>query len=460
MVMKTSNLVIDRVNKQSFNEAKNIVKKLIIISAYAVLLTACGGGSAGNNNNHAPDDNSPSQQPVVTITATEVNLDSTLPRYIQTYGSNLYIKQQESSISLFLLNGLNSSISQPFHNMANTPLPFLPVVNITDYKAKNFAFSYSPTLLDPSKKSEDIAEAWLAYDIKSDNLGNLNAKWLAAKFYDTDRYDFQTKFHAVGEYAVAAFNERKSDNKLNSDLVFAKFASIESPVNSTWNTKEFMTKCAAKSEDLISTTATTTNVGGIKNNDYVIVGSRGGAVCIYGLPSAKYPGWHDLANSAIQNGSYKRNFITSVQFNSMDHNNLYGYWTNIDINTGDINILRAKINPRNWAVEFTNITDATKIKNRPETELLDHRSLFVDPQNNVFIGSSDTFNREPTLARVYALPSNSDTWQKINLAKDDYGIVVSMSLAADGATPIVGTKYTNDDRRLVERAYYLNIQKQ
>jgi hypothetical protein len=443
---------------------KNISKRLLIIFSYGILLTACSGGGDGTA---IPNNTLTSPQKSTTINAIEIDINSILPDgYLTTFGPNIYIDGQRSnpgSYNLFILKGLNSNTGF-FYNMINSPMPFNPDNFVNSHSQKNIVFSSFVPSTKKAKKTDD--SAWIAYDFKLQESGNFIAKWMVATFTnDPNCHLLTTKAYKVGESAVSGFLELKNGD-LHSDLIFSKFSPIESPSQSISITGNFMTKCSVESEDIthniISAIDTASNIDNIKNNHYVAAGTEGGEICIYGLPEALNSNWRSLTGIAIQSGSYQKNFIRSIQFKSAGEN-LYSYWTSTEINDCEyssvVNILRAKINTRTTEIEFTNLFDNTKYKNVPNRNFLDFRSSFVDEQNNVFIGNSDRLNPTPTPAKVYVLIAGSDSWQEINLSKDndDYGGVVSVSLAADGITPIIGTKSQSSVKFQYDRIYYLSI---
>jgi hypothetical protein len=191
------------------------------------------------------------------------------------------------------------------------------------------------------------------------------------------------------------------------------------------------------------------------------VGTQGGAICIFDFTTLT---WVSLTQSAMAMGYPIGGEINGLQFLNFN-NNRYMYFANLAGGSAPTGLWRATLDGNNQVGALVNLFNTSIYSNVPDSSTLLLSTLFIDPFNNVYIGSGVIETKQSgkqrnknimattTPTKAYVLLAGSTTWQAITLANDDTAPAITLSLAVDGKTPVVGTYNTTTK---VTRAYYLS----
>ena len=421
---------------------KNTGKIILTMITSTILLTACGGGGSGANTGSGKDGNTPPPQThEPKFQAMEVSLAEILPGNVgSTRHPNLYTEKlgKKDNVNVYLLNGLVNPTAPKAWSIYNAPIAniLIPNSHTIDYQQGRARLMYNDY-----NHHEDHGRILSANDLKFTESA-ISAAWQAATIEDIDEGANTTAFYALNDYAVAGWdlgNETK-------ELLFVKFASLESyPTPSREYSEGFRSSsCARTEDDSIFSIATPLNHGGVTDNNYVAVGTMQGGLCIYGAHNAKNPGWINLTPLAINSGYKTKEEIVKVQFVNFEGNH-YIYW-----GITDGTIWRGIIDSKGQRQPtFVNLQDTRIYKNIPKDVSSAFNPLFVDAENNLYLGRSGNDNLN-TPSKIYVLPTKSFTWQEIVLPKN-FDTLKHISLAMDGVTVVAGTT----DAYGKDRAYYL-----
>ena len=463
-----------------------ILKKIAPAITAIALLTACSQGSSGGG---AP----------AGIRAIPINLNQLIQGYYPTIsGTNAYVVPVASAaqnpligLSMFLPNGLqtppaSSSAQVVIPRLPTAPTPMLsfwllnanlpaePVFNPLIVSVDNLGrFVYSNNFV---AESNPLFAYLVTPGARSSNGLIATSNMIANGFDGLSESNINTTFQVINlpvsgksvaptPFAVVGFSTSPTDIGLAfSDFVPLTGSSMISGVSPDFEACNGVVPGAGGIISAMNTFNSTQD-----NASFVGVGTESGAICIYN-PSTE--SWISLTQAAVARGYTVGGSIAAIQFLNFS-NNRFMYFANAAESTIPVAaaIWRATLDNNNQPSTLVNLFDTSMFSNVPDASTLLGQTLFVDPFNNVYIGSgvipdipdsklkhkNKNFSSKnvagPTPTKVYVLLAGSTVWQAVTLANDNTDPALTISIAVDGKTPVVGTFNAIES---IAKAYYLS----
>jgi hypothetical protein len=443
-----------------------LLRKNLVLVIFTALLSACGSGGGGSSRE--------GQAPIAIQIPTGV-----LPLgFLASASSDLFSFLHNNILQIFTPRGIplntggssgaatpsisasaapknNSTLLQWFWTIQNLPFTAYPAALHIDNLTSTLTgtrLAVSTTTNQPSVPGlvapTGQTAPWVATNMTKDSSSGtiIVPTWLTTQNFGLlENLSITTQFYVVG-----------TTNGLNglgyaaagtwvggvSDMKLAPLVPADQPLQAPQTTGFAGSNCPIGSNDYVYALNTTTNTLPV-NNSFVGVGTKNGDVCIYGLTFNQATSVSNVGWFRITTGTSTQKYVPGsegsvniVQFIQVPQ--YYPTQGNLGyFQTQAGNVWKITANSDNRPQSIANLS---VLPGFPSLSQISNASMFVDPNNNVFVGSIG--GSSPTM--VYTLRNGQSSWQTTTSLPSsctnncDTLPVVSITSAIDGTT-IIGT---------------------